>query len=203
MDLGHFTGLTIFGLLAAVVYAMCTLALRFFATDSVKVRLLVFCLVFLGLAVPITVGAMHSEVFNAPIPASAASPASAPEKASGLAPSDAPPSMPIHGTSWSLVGLAHAQTPDRWIFCGTLNANTGILESAPFLAPNGTVHSIVGNTYRLTHATPVYDRAPTFSMATFRWLLGSQAGTLVANNQVRIADAQILGQRRVWCRLVD
>jgi hypothetical protein len=198
MDFGNFTGLTIFGLLAAVVYAMCSLALKFFATDSVKVRLLIFFILFFGLAVPITVVAMRSEIFNAPVPpkTSAAPAPSAP----GTANPGATPSKPASGAAFSMVGLAYAQDADRWIFCGTLSA-TGRFESSAVATSTDTEHSIVGQTRHLRETVTIYDREPTFSVTTFRWVLGQQSGSLAANTEVRVGTTRVMGQRRIWCKL--
>jgi hypothetical protein len=178
MDMPSFEGLTIWGMLGVVVWMIGTIALKFFSTASVKIRLIVFFSIFILLGSLAIVVIKNQELTNAPVPPAV--------------------SQPSSGTS-GFIRNAYAQSNEQWIYCGEYDAATQHWSSNHLNLGGETPTTLEGKTFSPTHSVRVYDRPPSFSFLALRWELGSLVGSIPQGENITIQQTQTLGRNRVWC----
>ena len=145
----------------------------------------VFAAIFMLLAVPIVIFAMRFEWLNAPIPPGVPDGTNAPS-----------------GNEMNfLLGTAHAQSIERWIYSGEFDSArnrwlTAVLDIGSYTPETMRHRSLV-----LLQSVQVYDRPPSFSALSLRWSLGKQIATLSPNEHVFIESTRVVGKGRIWCRI--
>jgi hypothetical protein len=187
-----FQGITIWGVLAFIVYGTWKVAEKFFSKSSSGIKLLIFftlIVVYIGIGGVIFYSIKNGELTNSPVP-------------------PAPPTPVAY--HWSLIPEAYAKDRESWIYCGDYDSSkkqwltTNIDANTPGPSPGEKTFSVSELTHREVTAKTdldVYDGPPTFSPFGLKWTFGSVISSIHRGEKTVVLDTVSVGKERIWCKI--